>query len=158
MKHSTIIALLVLFLTHITGLPVGGAGRAAKNIANLKNAVKATTHLRKVYDENGVLKHVDANIDPAKAPETVENLKDYVRKHGPEGLTAKAAHFNTPEQANVMREDAIAKLRKPGHEIDEKPAAFMRKPGDPYTTKAIDMTKNEGNREQLHCLCVLIER
>lgn len=31
--------------------------------------------------------HIKADIDPEKAPETAENIKEYVRKYGVAGLT-----------------------------------------------------------------------
>lgn len=89
--------------------------------------------------------HVNADIDPQKAPGTAKNMKEHTAQHGKATLTTTAGELNTPAEAADRRKEAIDGKKVPGKTIDEEAPASFRKPGDPVTTKPTD--KSEGYRK-----------
>ncbi|KIN09075.1 hypothetical protein OIDMADRAFT_23794 [Oidiodendron maius Zn] len=89
--------------------------------------------------------HIDANIDPSKAPATAQNIQDHVAKYGPDSMTTTVGQLNSPGTASGLRTDAIGDKKQPGMVIDEEPPASFRNPGDPVTTKAT--AKEEGSHQ-----------
>ncbi|KAM5492007.1 hypothetical protein MaudMau93_001757 [Microsporum audouinii] len=80
--------------------------------------------------------HFKADIDPERAPETAENIREYVRKYGTSGLTTTAGNLNTDKERDKRRQEATGHLPKRSDvAIDEEPPARFRKPGDPFTIR-----------------------
>jgi hypothetical protein len=69
--------------------------------------------------------HVDANIDPNKAPETAENMRQHVAQYGAASMTTTAGNLNSPGEAAYLREQAIGGHKVPGKTIDEEPSGNM---------------------------------
>ncbi|KAM5471335.1 hypothetical protein MauCBS54593_003675 [Microsporum audouinii] len=91
-------------------------------------------------------KHIKAEIDPEKAPQTAENIREYVRNHGAAGLTATYGELNSNPERDARRKEAIGHLpKRPKMAIDEEPPARFRKLGDPFTTRE---TTREESRHQ----------
>ena len=81
------------------------------------------------------------------APETAQNMRNYVQQYGKDGLTVPASEINSKDQADKMRDAGISEHRKEGHMIDECPPAMIRNPGAPCTVVAVDTSTEEGRLE-----------
>ncbi|EFQ97990.1 hypothetical protein MGYG_01026 [Nannizzia gypsea CBS 118893] len=87
--------------------------------------------------------HIKADIDPEKAPETAENIREYVRKHGAAGLTTTLGNLNSDLERDARRKEAIGHLpRRTQMARDEEPPARFRKPGDPFTIRETTVTES----------------
>ena len=82
-------------------------------------------------------KRLYADIDPQKAPETARNIRDYVARYGPGGMTVRVGDLNDREAAGRLRAEATSGYPQQ-HErwvVDEEPPASFRRPGDHYTLR-----------------------
>ncbi|KAM5449467.1 hypothetical protein MaudCBS49596_004948 [Microsporum audouinii] len=65
-------------------------------------------------------KHIKAEIDPEKAPQTAENIREYVRNHRAAGLTTTYGELNSNPERDARRKEAIGHLpKRPKMAIDE---------------------------------------
>lgn len=89
--------------------------------------------------------HIKAEIDPAKAPETSNNIREYVRRYGTAGLTTSFSNLNSEAEKKARRQEAISHVPKGQNTvIDEEPPAVFRKPGDPFITR--ETSRKESKR------------
>lgn len=94
-----------------------------------------------------MVEHIYALIDPRRAPETAENIREYVRQHGPAGMTTTAGQLNPRKITKLRRNEAFAShppVR--GMARDEEPPAIFRKKGDPFVLRITSV-------EESHCKC-----
>ena len=94
----------------------------------------------------GSSKKVEANVDPAKAPKTADNIREHVQTYGADTMRSTAGEFNDKKTKDDLRKSAIGgKNPGPGMETDEEAPAVIRKTGDPVSTKTT--TQKEGHRK-----------